>query len=262
VLVCTEKEDGTASLAPVSFFMFTSFTPPMVAFAPGENKNTGANFERTGRAVIATPGLSLEKQIMKFGSSSGNRTDKLAEYPIPMQKPEGCSVEIPEDTRVAFAVTLDGTMQTGNHTLYSCRVEKIFGDDSKPALFAWKGYSAAAPSDYNLYSRVSIRKYQDRPVEKAKTEAILRAAMQAPSAANQQPWEFYVVTDKAKLEALSYVSPYAGMTKNAPAAIVSVYRKDCSIPDTLRVFAIFPYGYPDEERKQQDRFDAGRIHYV
>lgn len=52
------------------------------------------------------------------------------------------------------------------------------------------------------------------------------------------------------------------MTKNAPAAIVSVYRKDCSIPDTLRVFAIFPYGYPDEERKQQDRFDAGRIHYV
>ena len=52
------------------------------------------------------------------------------------------------------------------------------------------------------------------------------------------------------------------MTKNAPAAIVSVYRKDCSIPDTLRAFAIFPYGYPDEERKQQDRFDAGRIHYV
>ena len=81
-----------------------------------------------------------------------------------------------------------------------------------------------------IYTRVSIRKYQDRPVEREKTVAILRAAMQAPSAANQQPWEFYVVTNREKLEALSLVSPYAGMTKNAPAAIVSVYRRDCAIP--------------------------------
>ena len=82
----------------------------------------------------------------------------------------------------------------------------------------------------SLYTRVSIRKYQKRPVEKEKTEAILRAAMQAPSAANQQPWEFYVVTSREKLEALSEVSPYAGMTREAPAAIVSVYRKDCALP--------------------------------
>jgi hypothetical protein len=34
------------------------------------------------------------------------------------------------------------------------------------------------------------------------------------------------------------------------------------LPDTVRAFAIFPYGYPAEERKQQDRFDPERIHYV
>lgn len=160
-----------------------------------------------------------------------------------------------------------------------------------------------------IFKRVSIRKYQPRPVEPEKTRAILRAAMQAPSAANQQPWEFYVVTAKDKLEALSKVSPYAGMTKDAPAAIVSVYRKDCrlplyahvdmsiamenlwlettaqglggvwlgiapqaermraveqalDLPDTVRAFAIFPYGYPAEERTQQDRFDESRIHYI
>lgn len=161
----------------------------------------------------------------------------------------------------------------------------------------------------NIFSRVSIRKYQDRPVEKEKTLAMLRAAMQAPFAANQQPWEFYVVTNKEKLDALSKVHAYAGMTKDAPVAIVAAYRKDCrlpdyaqidlsaamenlwleadaqglggvwigispweermkpveeilNIPDTMRAFAIFPYGYPAEERKQQDRFDPSRIHYV
>jgi len=161
----------------------------------------------------------------------------------------------------------------------------------------------------NIFTRVSIRKYQDRPVEKEKTEAILRAAMQAPSAANQQPWEFYVVTNKEKLLALSKVHPYAGMTKDAPAAIVSAYRKNCALPeyaqidlaiamenlwletdaqglggvwlgiapkedrmkaveeivelpDNLRAFAIFPYGYSAEDRKQQNRFDESRIHYM
>ena len=34
------------------------------------------------------------------------------------------------------------------------------------------------------------------------------------------------------------------------------------MPDDLRAFAIFPYGYPAEEKEQQDRFEESRIHYV
>ena len=36
--------------------------------------------------------------------------------------------QIPEDVRTAFLVSLDDTMQTGNHTLYSCKVNKIYGE--------------------------------------------------------------------------------------------------------------------------------------
>ena len=160
----------------------------------------------------------------------------------------------------------------------------------------------------SITHRASIRKYLDRPVEREKTEAMLRAAMQAPSAGNQQPWEFYVITDRAKLEALAASSPYAAMTAQAPAAIVSAYRTECwmpafaqidlaiamenlwlecdaqglggvwlgtapleqrmkeveqivGIPEGQRAFAVFPYGYPAEERQQQDRFDPSRIHW-
>lgn len=60
-----------------------------------------------------------------------------------------------------------------------------------------------------IFNRRSIRKFKDQPVETEKIEKLLRAAMQAPSAANQQPWEFIVVQDKAALEALSQVSPYS-----------------------------------------------------
>ncbi len=81
-----------------------------------------------------------------------------------------------------------------------------------------------------IFERVSIRKYTDQPVEDEKILAILRAAMAAPSAGNQQPWEFFVVRDRNKLEELSRVSPYAGCAKAAPVAIVSAYREKLWAP--------------------------------
>ena len=35
-----------------------------------------------------------------------------------------------------------------------------------------------------IFERVSIRRYEERPVEEEKLEALLRAAMAAPSAGN------------------------------------------------------------------------------
>lgn len=75
-----------------------------------------------------------------------------------------------------------------------------------------------------IFHRVSIRKYEDKQVEQAKIEKMLRAAMAAPSACNQQPWEYYVVTNKTKIEELSQVSPYATCAKDAPLVFVACYR--------------------------------------
>ncbi|GLC82233.1 nitroreductase family protein [Lacrimispora brassicae] len=44
-----------------------------------------------------------------------------------------------------------------------------------------------------IFIRKSIRKFKAQEVEPEKIDKLLRAAMQAPSAANQQPWEFIVV---------------------------------------------------------------------
>ena len=46
-----------------------------------------------------------------------------------------------------------------------------------------------------IFHRTSIRNYLDRQIEQEKVEQLLRAAMTAPSAGNQQPWEYYVVTN-------------------------------------------------------------------
>ncbi|WP_195267602.1 nitroreductase family protein [Eubacterium sp. 1001713B170207_170306_E7] len=73
-----------------------------------------------------------------------------------------------------------------------------------------------------IFNRASVRVFKDAPVEKEKIEMLLKAAMQAPSAGNQRPWEFIVVEDKKTLEQLSETDPYAKFVAKVPAAIVAL----------------------------------------
>ncbi len=86
-----------------------------------------------------------------------------------------------------------------------------------------------------IFTRTSIRQFENKEVEQEKVEKLLRAAMQAPTAGNQQPWVFYVVKDKDVLEKLSKSSPYAGCAKNAPMAIVVGYKNDVFFPELCEV---------------------------
>lgn len=71
-----------------------------------------------------------------------------------------------------------------------------------------------------IFIRRSIRKFEEKEIEKDKIDKLLRAAMQAPSAANQQPWEFIIVTDKKDLKVLSQASPYSKPVEGSAATFV------------------------------------------
>jgi len=49
-----------------------------------------------------------------------------------------------------------------------------------------------------IHERMSIRGFKDTPVSRAIIEQLLDAAIKAPSASNQQPWNFVVVTGMVK----------------------------------------------------------------
>lgn len=72
----------------------------------------------------------------------------------------------------------------------------------------------------SIFSRRSIRKYINKPVEKEKIETLVKAAMQAPSAGNQQPWEFLILQNRNSLNKLSKMSSYSKLLLNSPLAIV------------------------------------------
>ena len=77
-----------------------------------------------------------------------------------------------------------------------------------------------------ILTRTSVRQFTNQPVEAEKMELLLKAAMQAPSAANQQPWEFVVLTEREVMEKVEKMSPYAKSLLSAPTAIVMLTKKE------------------------------------
>ncbi|MFA6119164.1 MAG: nitroreductase family protein [Parachlamydiales bacterium] len=160
-----------------------------------------------------------------------------------------------------------------------------------------------------ILTRRSIRKFKSDKVPKNIVDEILHAAMHAPSANNQQPWQFIVIEDRKILEDISKIHPYAGMCRTAAMAIlvcadlklekskdmwlldcaaatqnillsshdkglgsvwVGIYfRKDhmdnfkklFKLPDNIIPISLIPIGYPDEQKKPEDRFIKERVHY-
>ena len=70
-----------------------------------------------------------------------------------------------------------------------------------------------------IFSRRSIRKYEEKPVGDADLLALLEAGMAAPSANNRRPWHFVAVRDASVLRALAEAHPYGKMLAGAGLGI-------------------------------------------
>ncbi|MCL2197830.1 MAG: nitroreductase family protein [Defluviitaleaceae bacterium] len=93
-----------------------------------------------------------------------------------------------------------------------------------------------------IKTRRSIRKYKPTPVTAEQTQALLEAAMLAPSACNTRPWRFIAITSREMLDKLANTHPYAKMLHTAPLCIAIV-----ALPKTQERDDNLPEGfYPQD----------------
>ncbi len=86
-----------------------------------------------------------------------------------------------------------------------------------------------------LLSRRSIRAFTSEPVSDAQVQALLEAAMAAPSANNRKPWQFVAVRQAELRQKLAQTHRYSGMAAQSPLVIVVLAEEETSIhfvPDT------------------------------
>ncbi len=111
-----------------------------------------------------------------------------------------------------------------------------------------------------IENRRSIRKYQDRKVEKEKLDCILESARLAPSGNNTQPWDFIVVESLDTKEKLSIADHNQIWMMSAPLFIVCVADIRCRISGDKRV--ILNETSPEPELKQIIRDTAIAIDHI
>jgi nitroreductase len=71
-----------------------------------------------------------------------------------------------------------------------------------------------------ILSRRSIRKYTPEPIKEEVINELLEAAMSAPSAGNEQPWQFVVINNRHILDEIPNIHPHSKMLREAPLAIL------------------------------------------
>ncbi len=71
-----------------------------------------------------------------------------------------------------------------------------------------------------IFSRRSIRRFTDEPVSDTHLEKLLRAAMNAPSACNEQPWEFVVLRDREIMKGFRAFQRFSAPLDTAACAVV------------------------------------------
>lgn len=71
-----------------------------------------------------------------------------------------------------------------------------------------------------IFSRRSVRQYQDREVPDVMINDLLEAAMAAPSAVAKDPWHFIVVKSRKTLDRLVKILPNGQMLRQSTAAFV------------------------------------------
>lgn len=91
-----------------------------------------------------------------------------------------------------------------------------------------------------LLKRRSVRKFTSEPVSCEDINELMHAAMSGPSACNKTPWEFYVISNPEKLDALRGAAHYSkieaplaivvagNLTRSLPLKLASFWVQDCS----------------------------------
>jgi nitroreductase len=119
-----------------------------------------------------------------------------------------------------------------------------------------------------MMSRRSVRTWEDKPVPEELVKKILSAAMQTPSARNQQAWQFIVLNERKVLDQVAQTAPGARHAEKAPLGIIvcgdmsletamaGYWVQDCAAASmsilvaaySLGLAGVWTAGYPNMER--------------
>ena len=118
----------------------------MIGYAMAKTSYSGEMVRNNKKVILTIPGTEIAEAVMGCGSTTGRDTDKVAQFGIELTEVEGSDIKSPVHSRVAIVCSMKEYHEVGDHYLYICDVEQVYGNEVEEGLFAWNGYSQVRPA--------------------------------------------------------------------------------------------------------------------
>ncbi len=102
--------------------MKCSYDPPLYAVSLAKSGYTHKLIRETREFVIAVPNKKLEKELLFFGSTHGNDTDKFSETCIDTAKAEHIRSPLIKNATINFECELYKEVDSGDHIIFIGRI--------------------------------------------------------------------------------------------------------------------------------------------
>jgi flavin reductase (DIM6/NTAB) family NADH-FMN oxidoreductase RutF len=138
VFVLSVDGKGRPNGMVAAWNMKCSDEPPLLAVAAEKNTNTHRLIEESNEFVIAVPSKALEKDILYFGSVSGENVDKIKKSKIKTTPSKHIKTPLLADAALNFECRLRSSADAGECTIFIGIVLASHCDPQRKVLF-YKG---------------------------------------------------------------------------------------------------------------------------
>jgi len=131
VLAVTLDKRERPNIIGISWWMFTSWDPLMIAISVGHERYTHECLEHHKEFVLCFPSEGQAKDAWLCGTKSGREIDKFQETNFRPVHSKNVKPPMIEDSTVAYECRVEKHLETGDHTLHIGHVVAIHGNPEK-----------------------------------------------------------------------------------------------------------------------------------
>jgi len=118
VIVIARDSNGKANPVTLGWTMIVSGNPPMMAIAVAKKHYSTEAIAHSKCFTIAFPSSEMADAAMFFGSRSGRKVDKFAEFDCRTQPAKEIDSVILADAVANFECTLESQVPAGDHMIF------------------------------------------------------------------------------------------------------------------------------------------------
>lgn len=122
VIAIARDKDGKANPVTLGWTMIASGSPPMMAIAVAKKHYSIEAIAHSRCFTIAFPSEDMAEAAMFFGSRSGRKVDKFAEFDCATEPASQIDSVLLTDALANFECTLESQTETGDHIIFIGKV--------------------------------------------------------------------------------------------------------------------------------------------